>query len=79
MEVIFMKITMRNWVNIPLAVKSLFNIKAHSKDDPVLQGKCQDMIDLLLERFPGMFPMHSTLISKQDSRIMDETSIGMLG
>lgn len=70
-----MILTPRSWACIPIAINNLFHIKSKSDEDKELQEQCQKTIDMLIERFPGLIPMHSDLLAKQDSGVMDETSI----
>ena len=70
-----MQLTTRGWSNVPQAIDALFCIKSKSKEDHDLQEQCQKTIDMLIEKYPGLVPMHSKLLAEQDSRIMDETSI----
>lgn len=60
-----MKITMRTIESIPNAVRSLFFIKCHTEDE-FLKGECQHMIDVLFEKFPGVMPQPSKLLTEQD-------------
>ena len=74
-----MEITVSVLRQVPLAVNSLFLIKGKSNGDAEIQNQCQETIDMLLEKFPGLFPASSELLAKQDSRIMEDTSIVRLG
>lgn len=67
-----MRVTLRNWIYIRDAVYALFYIKNQSDDDPALRGRCQDMIDILFEKFPGVMPVPSRLLTKQNSDVVDQ-------
>jgi len=70
-----MQLNGRNWVAVTRAVHELFYIK-NKTDDKELRDKCQNMIDVLFAKFPGLFPMNSESLSKQNSKTIDETSFG---
>ena len=74
-----MRVNGRNYIYIPNAINALFYIKNHSDDDPTFQEKCQDMINLLFEKFPGVMPTSSRLLTKQSSDIIDYISKTMGG
>lgn len=73
-----MRVTMRNYVFIQEAIRSLFYIKCHT-DEESLKTKCQDMIDTLFERFPGVMPVPSKSLAEQDSDVMHYISVAMKG
>ena len=74
-----MRINGRNWIYIPNAINALFYIKNHSDDDPTLQEKCQNMINLLFEKFPGVMPIPSRSLTEQSSDVVDYIACAMKG
>jgi hypothetical protein len=74
-----MQVNGRNWIHIPNAVNPLFYIKNHSDDDPILREKCQDIINLLFEKFPGVMPIPSRSLTEQSSDVVDYIARAMKG
>ena len=60
-----MLLTNRNHFYPKTAIDSLFYIKNHWDDDPEFQEKCQEMINSIFEKFPGLMPLPNRLLSKQ--------------
>jgi len=54
------------------AIDSLFYIKTHSGDDPDFQGECQEMINLLFEKFPGLLPLPDRSLAKQSDDLTEQ-------
>lgn len=54
------------------AVDSLFYIKNHSDKNPDFQKQCQEMINLLFEKFPGLMPLPNRSLSEQGQDITDQ-------
>jgi hypothetical protein len=59
------------------AVNSLFYIKNHSDDDPTFQEQCQEMINLLFEKFPGLMPLPSRSLTEQGNDVTDYIAIAI--
>ncbi len=66
-----MKMTMTNWAHPKQAIDALFYIKNHSDDEPDFQEKCQEMINLLFERFPGLMPLPNRPLAEQSKDVTD--------
>ena len=66
-----MYIHTRNYIYPQQAVDAIFYIKNHNDDDPEFQEKCQEMINLLFEKFPGLMPLPNRLLAKQGDNITD--------
>jgi len=60
-----MKLNLRNFIHPQQAIDHLFYIKNHSEDDPVFQKQCQEMINILFEKFPGLMPLPDRLLTEQ--------------
>jgi len=66
-----MIINLRNWIHPQQAINALFYIKNHSDDDPAFQEQCQEMINLLFEKFPGLMPLPGRSLAKQSDKLTE--------
>jgi len=55
----------RNGIYPKQAIDALFYIKNHSNDDPAFQEQCQETINLLFEKFPGLLPLPNRSLTEQ--------------
>jgi len=74
-----MRITMRNWIYPKQAIDALFYIKNHSDADPVFQKQCQEMINLLFEKFPGLLPLPNRSLAEQGNDVTDYIALAIRG
>ena len=58
-------------------IHSLFYIKNHSGDDPVFQKQCQEMINILFEKFPGLMPLPDRLLTEQCNDVTDYITLAI--
>ncbi len=56
-----MKVTMRTIGSIRDAINSLHFIVNHTKDE-LLKNQCQNMINILFDKFPGIMPSSNGII-----------------
>ena len=61
----------RNYCCPKITIDNLFYIKNHNDDDPEFQEKCQEMINLLFEKFPGLMPLPNRLLAEQGNNVTD--------
>ena len=66
-----MHIHKRNFNCPKQAIDCLFYIKNHSVDDPIFQEQCQEMINLLFEKFPGLMPLPNRSLAEQGNDVTD--------
>ena len=66
-----MLLTGRNHNCPTTTIDGLFYIKNHNEDDPEFQEKCQEMINSIFEKFPGLTPLPNRLLAKQGDNITD--------
>lgn len=64
-----MRVNQRNQYLPKTAIDALFYIKNHSDDDPVFKGQCQEMINLLYEKFPGLMPLPDRSLTEQSDDV----------
>lgn len=62
---------MRNSFYPKQVIDGLFYIKNHSKKDPIFQEQCQEMINLLFEKFPGLMPLPNRSLAEQGNDITE--------
>jgi len=67
-----MHIHKRNWVYPAQAIDALFYIKNHSDDDPTFQKHCQETINLLFEKFPGLMPLPDRSLAEQSDNLTEQ-------
>jgi len=61
----------RNYNYPQTTIDGLFYIKNHNGDDPLFQEKCQEMINSIFEKFPGLIPLPNRLLAEQGNNITD--------
>ena len=64
-----MRIHNRNKFYPQQIIDNLFYIKNHSDDDPIFQKQCQEMINLLFEKFPGHMPLPNRSLAEQGNDV----------
>jgi hypothetical protein len=69
-----MHIHKRNWTYPQQGIDALFYIKNHSDDDPDFQIQCQEMINLLFEKFPGLMPLPDRSLAEQGDNLTEQIS-----
>ena len=69
-----MHVHVQNWIVPKQAVDALFYIKNHSPDDPTFQAQCQEMINLLFEKFPGLMPLPNRSLAEQSEQLTKHLS-----
>jgi hypothetical protein len=67
-----MRVTIRNWIFPKQAIDSLFYIKNHSDDDPGFQEQCQEMINILFEKFPGLIPLPNRSLAEHSDNLAED-------
>ena len=72
-----MQITPLNRLVIPDVVKGLFYIKTHSEEDLELAEKCQEMMNLLFEKHPGLMPLPNRSLAKQSDNLVADIAAVM--
>ena len=72
-----MRITLRNCGCPKQAIESLFYIKNHSNDDTKFQEQCQEMINILFEKFPGLMPLPSRSLTEQGNDVTGYISLAI--
>lgn len=72
-----MRITPLNRLVIPDVVKGLFYIKTHSEEDSELAEKCQEMMNLLFEKHPGLMPLPNRSLAKQSDNLVADIAAVM--
>ena len=66
-----MLLHLRNYGCPKQAIDAIFYIKNHTKDDPDFQRQCQEMINSIFEKFPGLMPLPSRSLAKQSDAVTD--------
>ena len=61
----------RNYDCPKTTIANLFYIKNHNGDDPNFQEQCQEMINLLFEKFPGLMPLPNRSLAEQGDNVTD--------
>jgi len=64
-----MRINTRNMGTPRMVIDGLFYIKNHSDNDPTFQKHCQETINLLFEKFPGLMPLPDRSLAEQGNDV----------